>query len=173
MSVSDPSKTTYGEKHSQAPQELDVFAFLIGKWEGKGKTTRQDGTTAELPVTWIGRYILDGTAIADEIHAPAPDGSPCLGISLRQYDVNRQTWIIEYLNVTHSFLRRQVNADSGSVDVAGRTVTVSSESPEVSIREHYHVADRDNFVYRLDVSNDVGKTWNKGQIEMTFRRSTK
>jgi hypothetical protein len=170
--MSDPSKTTYGERSPQAPQELDVFAFLIGKWEGQGKTTMQDGKVAQFPVTWIGRYILDGSAIADEMHAAAPDGSPYLGISLRQYDVNRRTWIIEYLNVTHSFLRRQVNSDSGSVDVIGRTVTISSESPEVSIREHYHVADRDNFVYRLDMSNDVGKTWNKGQIEMTFRRSS-
>ena len=55
---------------------------------------------------------------------------------------------------------------------AGRTVTVSSESPEISIREHYHVADRDNFIYRMDASNDRGKSWNKGQIEMTFRRSS-
>ena len=44
--------------------------------------------------------------------------------SLRQYDANRRTWIIEYLNVSHSFLRRQVNSDSGSVNVSGRTVTV-------------------------------------------------
>ena len=172
MSASDPSKTTYGEKSPHAPQELDVFAFLIGKWDGQGKTTMPDGKAAEFPVTWIGRYILDGTAIADEMHAAAPDGSPYLGISLRQYDVNRRTWVIEYLNVTHSFVRRQVNSDAGSVDVSGRTVTVSSESPEVSIREHYHVADRNNFIYRMDVSNDGGKSWNKGQIEMTFRRSS-
>jgi len=33
------------------------------------------------------------------------------------------------------------------------------------------MSDRDNFVYRRDVSNDGGKSWNKGQIEMTFRRS--
>jgi hypothetical protein len=149
-----------------------VFAFLIGKWDGQGTTTLQDGTVAEFPVTWVGRYILDGTAIADEMHAPAPDGSPYLGISLRQYDATRTTWIIEYLNVSHSFLRRQVNSDSGSVSVAGRTVTVASESPGVPIREHYHVADRDHFVYRLDVSNDGGKSWSKGQIEMTFRRAT-
>jgi hypothetical protein len=47
---------------------------------------------------------------------------------------------------------------------------VSSESPEMSIREHYLVPDRDHFVYRLDVSTDVGRSWNEGQIEMTFRR---
>jgi uncharacterized protein DUF1579 len=169
--MSDPSKTTYGERSPHAPEELDVFAFLIGKWDGTGRTTMPDGKVAEFPVTWIGRYIFDGTAIADEAHAPAPDGSPYLGISLRQYDTNRRTWIVEYLNVSQSFLRRQVNSDSGSVHVTGRTVTVASESPEMTIREHYHVADRDNWVYRLDVSSDGGTTWTKGQIEMTFRRS--
>jgi hypothetical protein len=105
------SKTTYGERSPHAPQELDVFAFLIGKWDGQGKTTLPDGKVAEFPVTWIGRYILDGMAIADEMHASSPDGSPYLGISLRQFDANRRTWVIEYLNVTHSFLRRQVNTD--------------------------------------------------------------
>lgn len=100
-----------------------------------------------------------------------PDGSPYLGISLRQYDAQRKTWIIEYLNVTHSFLRRQVNAGSGSIRVSGRNVTVSSESPGIVVREHYRVENDNAFVYRLDVSNDGGKTWNEGQIEMTFRRS--
>jgi len=62
--MSDPSKTTYGERSPQAPQELDVFAFLIGKWEGVGKTRLPDGKVVEYPLTWIWRYILDGTAIA-------------------------------------------------------------------------------------------------------------
>jgi hypothetical protein len=168
--VSDPSKTTYGEISSSAPKELRVFSFLVGKWGGTGKTKLPNGSTAEFPVTWIGRYILDGTAIADEMHAPAPDGSPYLGISLRQYDPDRKTWIVEYLNVSGSFLRKQVNATAGSVEVSGRNVTVASESPGVRIREHYLVPDDSNFTYRLDVSNDGGHTWNTGQIEMTLRR---
>ncbi|NIR58034.1 MAG: hypothetical protein GWO02_00180, partial [Gammaproteobacteria bacterium] len=53
---------------------MSVFSFLVGKWEGAGKTRLPDGSYAEYPVTWIGRYILDGTAIADEAHAPFPDG---------------------------------------------------------------------------------------------------
>jgi len=32
--VTDPSKTIHGERSPRAPRELDVFAFLIGKWEG-------------------------------------------------------------------------------------------------------------------------------------------
>ena len=169
--VIDPSKTIYGEKSPRAPRELDVFAFLIGKWDGRGRTRLPDGKVAEYPVAWIGRYILDGTAIADEVHGPYPDGRPFLGITFRQYDQSRKTWVIEFLNVSESFLRRQVHHGTGSVAVSGRTVTVTSESPGIVVREHYVVPDADNWVYRLDSSNDGGRSWNEGAIEFTFRRS--
>jgi hypothetical protein len=54
--------------------------------------------------------------------------------------------------------------------VTGINDTIASESPGITIREHYLSPDRDNFTYRLDVSNDGGKNWNEGQIEMDFRR---
>jgi hypothetical protein len=169
--VTDASKTIYGERSPRAARELDVFAFLIGKWDGRGRTRLPDGNVAEYPVVWIGRYILDGTAIADEGHAPYPDGTPSLGITFRQYDQSRKTWVIEFLNVSQSFLRRQVHDGTGSVAVSGRTVTVTSESPGIVVREHYVVSDTDNWVYRLDSSNDGGRSWNEGAIEFTFRRS--
>ena len=102
---------------------------------------------------------------------PYPDGTPFLGISFRQYDEGRETWIIEFLNVSESFLRRQVHHGTGSVTVSGGTVTVTSESPGIVVREHYVVADADNWVYRLDSSDDGGRSWNEGAIEFTFRRS--
>ena len=163
----DPSKTTYGERNPSAPKELEVFSFLVGKWQGTGKARLPDGTVAEFSgVTWIGRYVLDGTAIADEGHAAYPDGRPALGISLRQYDASRKSWIVEFLNVSESFLRKQVNAGSGSVEVNGGTVSVVTPTS----REHYRVVDRDNWVYRMDLSTDGGRSWNEGQVEMTFRR---
>jgi hypothetical protein len=163
--------TSYGERNPNSPNELDVFSFLVGKWQGMARVKLDGGKFADFPVSWIGRYILDGTAIADEFHSSAPDGSPYLGISFRQYDTKRETWIIEYLNVSNSFLRRQVNGGSGSVTVDGPSVTVTSGSPDSMSREHYRVVDRDNLVYRLDASNDGGSKWNEGQLEMTFRRS--
>jgi hypothetical protein len=169
--MSDPSMTTYGERNPSSPPEHSLFSFLVGKWEGKGRTKTEGGKFAEYNVTWIGRYILDGTAIADELHAPMPDGSPYLGISLRQYDAAGRTWVIEYLNVTNSFLRKQVNRESGCVSVNGRNVTVTSESPGIVVCEHYLVEDDQTFIYRLDVSNDGGKSWTEGQVEMIFGRS--
>ena len=169
--VTDPSKTIYGERSPRAPRELDIFAFLIGTWEGRGRTRLPDGTVAEYPVSWVGRYILDGMAIADEVRAPYPDGTPALGISFRHYDPSRGTWVVEFMNVSESFLRRQVHHGSGSVAASGRNVTVTSESPGIVVRERYLVPDDDNWIYRLDTSNDGGRSWNEGSIEFTFRRS--
>ena len=170
MTQVDPSKTVYGERNSSAPKELDVFSFLIGKWQGMGQARLPDGTIAQFDVSWIGRYILNGTAIADEGHAPYPDGRPGLGVTFRQYDAARKTWIVEFLNVSESFLRKQVNGGSGSVEVEGRVVRVVTEGPTRS-REHYHVVDRDNWVYRMDLSIDGGHSWDEGLVEMTFRRA--
>jgi hypothetical protein len=166
--------TTYGERNANAPKELDAFAFLIGKWEGGGKAKTADGKIVEfVGVTWIGRYILDGTVIADEGHASetaTPDGKPHLGISFRHYDQTKKAWIVEFLNVTNSFLRRQVNATSGSVTVDGKNVVVVSEAPDTWSREIYRVESHDRFTYSIDLSNDGGRSWNVGQIEMSFSR---
>ena len=171
VTQTDPSKTTYGQLNPGAPKELEVFSFLIGKWwQGTGNARLPDGKVAEFSgVSWIGRYILDGTAIADEGHAAYPDGRPCLGISFRQYDAGRKTWIVEFLNVSESFLRKQVNGGSGSVEVDGGDVRVVTEGATAS-REHYHVVDHDHWLYRMDLSTDGGGSWNEGQVEMTFRR---
>ena len=53
----------------------------------------------------------------------------------------------------------------------GRTVTVTSESPGIVVREHYVVSDDDHWVYRLDSSKDGGRSWDEGPIEFTFNRS--
>ena len=82
-------------------------------------------------------------------------GSPSLGITFRQYDQSQKTWVIEHLNVSESFLRRQVG--TGSVAVSGRPVTVTSGSAGVVVREHYVAPDADNWVYRLDSSKDGGR----------------
>jgi hypothetical protein len=113
---------------------------------------------------------LDGTAIADEFHGSAPDKSPYLGITFRQYDRSRKAWVIEYLNVTNSFLRRQVTATSGSVNVDGKTVVVISQAPDTWSRETYRVESHDHFTYSIDLSRDGGHTWEVGQIEITLSR---
>ena len=56
--------------------------------QGQDQASGWEG--GRVPGSWIGRYILDGTAIADEGHGPYPDGTPFLGITFRQYDQSRK-----------------------------------------------------------------------------------
>jgi hypothetical protein len=171
MAQQRPAITAYGDRHEAAPEELELFSFLIGKWEGSGKTRLADGTIAEYDgLSWIGRYVLDGMAIIDELHAPLPGGSRGLGITLRYFDADNDNWVVEFLNVSNSFIRRQVNSRSGAVEKDGATVVVTSVSDESISREYYRVIDDDNFVYTIDLSNDGGQTWNRGSIEFTMNR---
>jgi hypothetical protein len=163
--------TPYGVRSASAPAELDLFAFLVGRWEGTAKAKLPDGTFAETPVTWIGRWVLDGQAIADEFHSVAPDGGSYLGVSLRRFDPAARAWTVEYVNVTGNFIRRQVNARSGSVTREGDSVVVTAVDGDNVARESYRMSGRDLFVYRIDLSEDRGRTWDTGSIEVTMRRA--
>jgi hypothetical protein len=162
--------TTYGEKNIQAPEQLNLFSFLVGKWQGAGKTRLADGSQARFELTWIGRYILDGMAIADEIHSLGPDGKPYLGISFRHFDSKHGSWIIEYLNVSNSFIRRQVNPQSGSVSQDAGTIVVISDSGATKIRERYRLTDQNHFTYSTDLSRDGGRSWDAVSVEMAMTR---
>jgi hypothetical protein len=166
----EPAISPYGHKNAQAPSQLSDFAFLVGKWQGSGKTRLADGSYAQFSgVTWIGRYILNGMAIADEFHAATPDGKAYLGISLRQFDTRHHSWIIEYLNVTNSFLR-QVDPGSGSVSLDGGSVVVVSADGPSRFRESYQLTDQDHYTYRAATSHDGGRNWDPTSIEISMAR---
>jgi hypothetical protein len=165
-----PAVTAFGERSPSAPAELGLFAFLVGKWEGTARVRLENGAYAEGKVTWIGRYVLDGTAIADEFHSANPDGSPYLGVSLRRFDAQARAWTVEYINVTGSFIRRQVNARSGEVTREGDAVVVTAMDGDSFARESYRLSGHDRFVYRIDLSKDRGRTWDSGFVEVTMAR---
>ena len=166
--AAEPAITTYGERNPQAPAELDLFSFLVGKWRGTSRTRLADGNYAEW--TWIGRYILNGMAIADEIHVSGLEGKPVLGITLRQFDTEHDAWVVEFLNVSNSFLRRQVNPSAGSVSREADSVVVVSEDAQLRIRERYRLVDQNHFTYTMDQSKDAGRSWDPVSIEMTMTR---
>ena len=64
-------ETDYGNRNPQAPPELSQFAFIIGEWRCDVRVKGDDGTWQTYAARWIGRYILDGYAIADPEDVPA------------------------------------------------------------------------------------------------------
>jgi hypothetical protein len=89
----------FGKLNPKAPSELSRFAFLIGKWRFEAKVKLPGGKSHLFQGTWVGRFILDGHAIADEYRMMDMSGSlVVLGLNLRAYDPNKQTWNIKWLN---------------------------------------------------------------------------
>ena len=161
----------YGVRNAAAPAELDAFSFLVGKWKGVAKVRLENGAYAENELIWIGRYVLDGLAILDEGYTVRPGGATTLdGYSIRSFDPRSRSWTIEFVNVARSFVRRQVNQRTGSVQLDGASVVISADDGTTMIREYYDVFGTDSFVYRMDLSRDGGKSWDAGLYEITMTR---
>ncbi|MCZ6834624.1 MAG: hypothetical protein O7G85_02515, partial [Planctomycetota bacterium] len=69
------STSTFGKIHPDAPKELALFEFLVGTWTCEGKVKDDQGKWMDFSAEWIGQFILEGNAIADEFRAIWPDGS--------------------------------------------------------------------------------------------------
>lgn len=168
--LAQDSVEKFGHENPAAPEELRMFSFLIGEWETTAHAPNGDGTFGDVKIKWVGRYILDGMAIADEIHAVVPDGTTYLGITLRHFDPAASAWVVDFLNVTNSFVRQQVNRRSGSVIREGDTIVVTDPDGDKVVREEYRLIGRDRFVYSLLMSDDGGETWGARAYEYDMKR---
>ena len=68
------SNKDFGKLNPNAPSALSRFAFLIGRWRCEAKVKLANGVSQTFPATWVGRYILDGYAIADEYRMTGSSG---------------------------------------------------------------------------------------------------
>jgi hypothetical protein len=168
----DPSITRYVEINVSAPSQLKVFSFLVGQWGGDARVTEQDGSQKSYRVEWVGRYVLAGMAIADEMYAADLPNRPLQGISFRSFDSRHGGWVVEFLNVTGNFLRKQVGKGYGEVRREGKRVTILQSGSGALLREHYDVPDPDHFIYSMDMSRDEGKTWREALVVMNMQRKS-
>ena len=89
----------FGKPNPNASVALSRFAFLIGRWRCEAKVRSANGEWQTFEATWLGRFILDGYAIADEYRMTGSSGELIvLGMNLRTYDAIKQIWNIKWLN---------------------------------------------------------------------------
>ena len=88
----------FGERHPEAPVELEQYAFLVGnhtvrawRWDPEN----QNWGRGYLETQWNGWWALDGFAIADEWFDVQFPGQPTTyhrGINLRMWNAEAQRW---------------------------------------------------------------------------------
>jgi hypothetical protein len=152
----------FGRPNPNAPA-LSRFAFLIGDWRGEATLMLDDGGRQQFAVTWLGRYILDGYAIADEYRMTGPSGELIvLGTNFRSYDATHQKWNIKWLNALAGTWTDLVPNELGGIHFDGPSVTYAFKEPTANpgayTRATYTNISEAHFTWRGEKSDD-GKSW--------------
>jgi hypothetical protein len=150
------------KRNRHAPAELSRFEFLIGSWRFKARVKVADGSQQTFEGTWVGRYILDGYAIADEYRMTGGTGEVVvLGMNFRTYDAAKRAWNIRWLNGLTGTWANLVSEELGGVTFGERSVTYAFREPtgdHAYTRATYTSLAKDHFTWRGEQSAD-GKSW--------------
>jgi hypothetical protein len=170
----DHAKQEFGEANPSAPAELSRFAFLIGRWRCEVNVTLADGGSQMLQATWLGRFILDGYAIADEYRMTGSSGElVVLGVNLRTYDAARQTWNMKWLDALTGTWVDLGPEELGGVAFDGESIIYAMKEPladHAYTRATYTNISEKHFTWRGEKSNDR-KTWSDFVVIEAYRSS--
>ncbi len=121
---------TFGELHANAPRELARFAFLIGRWRCEARIKSPGGEWLQYAARWLGRFILDGYAIADEYRMTDSSGALIvLGTNFRTFDAANQTWHIRWLNAFTGTWTELGSDEMGGVTFDGSSISFAFKEP--------------------------------------------
>ncbi len=155
------NQTMFGTTHPDAPPELAQFAFLIGTWKCKGKVKSPEDEWQEFAADWIGQYILEGKAIADEFRATWPDGSLFMhGQNIRIYSAEQKMWRMKWIDALAGTVIKMGGPELGGVKVANGSITFHVPHTEGQLlRSHYLNITDECFSWRGSILNDDDETW--------------
>lgn len=157
----------FGKPNPNAPRELSRFAFLIGRWRCQAKIKSANGEWQTYQATWVGRYILEGYAIADDYRMTSPSGELLvLGTNFRVYDTSKQAWNIKWLQALDGTWWDLGPEELGGVRFDGPSVTYCFREPtgaRAYQRVTYTNISKTYFTWRGERSDD-GKAWNEFMV---------
>jgi hypothetical protein len=83
----------FGRPNSDAPSQIKDFEPMIGRCDCKSVTRVDQNTWADtVDMVWTFKYIMNGTAVQDEVLRP----NGLYAGSLRQYHVDSASWYVHY-----------------------------------------------------------------------------
>jgi hypothetical protein len=152
----------FGKLSPNAPPELATFAFLIGSWQGNARIQSPTGEWQRFDAQWLGRFILDGHAIADEYRMTTLSGDLIvLGMNVRTFETTTHTWQIKWLNALTGAWTDLVSPALGGVKVDGSSITYAFKEPSAAhpyTRATYTSHSPTRFTWKGEQSSDA-TTW--------------
>ena len=164
------AKQQFGKINPNAPEELIRFGFLVGSWRFEAKVKMPDGQSHPFQGTWLGRYILDGYAIADEYRMTDASGKLLvLGLNLRAYDARNRTWNIKWLNALTGTWMDLTPSELGGVTYDGQSISYAFkelapvDAMHAYTRATYTSTTGTHFTWMGEKSTD-GNIWNEFMV---------
>ena len=145
-----------------APMALSHFAFLIGEWDCRARLIAPDGQSQTFCASWIGRFILDGYAIADEyrMYDSAHD-ILVLGMNFRSYDETTKSWNLWWLNALSGQWTNLAPKELGGPKIDDHSISYHFQEPMAAhryTRAKYTNISHDHFTW-LGEKSDDGNSW--------------
>ncbi len=163
----DQPDQEFGQRNPNAPAVLSRFAFLLGRWRGEAKVRSAQGEWQTFQATWLGRFILDGYAIADEYRMTDSSGKLIvLGMNFRTYDAAREVWNIKWLNALAGTWVDLGTEELGGVRFEGPSIIYAFKEPVAAhpfTRATYTNISRTHFTWRGERSDDA-ETWSEFMV---------
>ena len=157
----------FGKINPKAPAELARFAFLVGKFRCEAKLKSADGSWQTFEAAWLGRFILDGYAIADEYRMMSASGELLvLGLNFRVYDAARKMWNIKWLNGLAGNWMDLVSEEMGGIKIDAESISYvfkETVGGHAYTRATYTNHSTTHFTWRGDGSEDR-KKWSEYMI---------
>jgi len=167
----------FGKLSPDAPRELAAFAFLIGSWQCNARIKTPTGDWQRFDADWLGRFILDGHAIADEYRMTTLSGELIiLGLNIRSFDNASHTWNIRWLNALTGSWSDLISPELGDVQISeapdgSSSVTYAFNEPTAShpyTRATYTSHSPTHFTWKGDQSSDA-QTWTDFMLVECYR----
>ncbi|MBT8335641.1 MAG: hypothetical protein KJO11_03490 [Gemmatimonadetes bacterium] len=157
----------FGERHPDAPAELDQFGQLAGIWTGQQEMRTQDGGWMEVgPALWAWRYALGGFAVrdlwfqaADQLPAYLGNlGRDYLLSGTRIYSPASNRWEIAWIA---NGLSQAPGQDFGIFQATWEDDRIVMTSPEGASPQRVTFSDftPDSFLWTSEFSQDGGQSW--------------
>ncbi len=162
----------FGKPNPNAPAALSRFAFLIGRWRCGARVRSANGEWQTFEATWVGRFILDGYAIADEYRMTSSSGDLIvLGMNFRAYHATKHTWNIKWLNALAGTWVDLGPEELGGVRFDGQSIIYAFEEPVAAhayARATYTNISKTHFTWQGEKSDD-GKAWSEFMVVEAYR----
>jgi hypothetical protein len=162
----------FGQANPLAPAALARFAFLIGRWRCEAHVASATGDWHTFEATWLGRFILDGYAIADEFRMTGSSGELIvLGVNLRTYDATAQMWNMKWLHALAGTWVDLGPEELGGVTFDGPSIIYAFKEPmaaQAYTRATYTNISHTHFTWRGEKS-DNGKAWSEFMVVEAYR----